>query len=89
MSEFTRGQMRDEIRRRLAGSRSTARHGRAPEDLKAARAALAALLNRFGRQVTASDPTWADVQPACVAHDRACEAAGLPTTPAAGGFLRR
>jgi len=78
-----------EIKRRLAGTQSIAKHGRSTPELTAARVTLNRLLQERRRGVDAERlATWQDeVLAACKAHDAACRAMGLPGVPASGRFL--
>ena len=78
-----------EIKRRLAGTQSIAKHGRSTPELRAARVRLNELLAERRQGVTAERlATWQqNVRTACKEHDAACRAIGLPGVPASGRFL--
>lgn len=81
---MTRREMKDAVRARLRGTKSMAKHGKASQALKAARAELARIQAESrgqGRLVEA------EVRAATAACDGACREMGLDGVPAAGGPL--
>jgi hypothetical protein len=70
--------LRFQVKVALRATKSIARHGRASPELKAARALLRTVMQRY----EAGESPNADASTALVAHGKALRALGLPGLPA-------